>query len=106
MIRVTMLYPATDDSRFDFDYYINTHLPLAERLLKDHGFIGHEVQRCLSDARGNPPAYLCITHLDFSSLEEFQQGMALHAAELRDDFTSYTDIMPVAAVCELATNRA
>ena len=103
MIRVTMLYPASNDSRFDFDYYLDTHLPLSERLLADYGFTGYTIQRCVSDARGNPPAYLCITHLNFRSLEDFQKGMAEHGQELREDFSHYTNVAPVATVCELVS---
>ena len=28
MIKVTVLYPNTPESRFDLDYYCNTHMPL------------------------------------------------------------------------------
>jgi hypothetical protein len=29
MIKVTILYPSTPGSRFDFDYYLGTHMPLS-----------------------------------------------------------------------------
>ena len=34
MIRVTFLYPQKPGSRFDADYYINVHMPLAISLLE------------------------------------------------------------------------
>jgi hypothetical protein len=30
MIRVTGLYGDMSDSEFDFDYYVNTHMPLVK----------------------------------------------------------------------------
>lgn len=105
MIRVSMLYPAGKGSHFDFVYYIKEHLPLSERLLARHGFLSYEVQRCTGTLRGDPPAFLCITHLDFTSMQDFQDGMACHGDELRADFARYTNVTPMATVSELAIKR-
>ena len=48
MIRITMLYPAERDARFDFDYYINQHLPLSKELLANYGFLGYEVAHLMA----------------------------------------------------------
>lgn len=36
MIRVTVLYPNTPGSSFNWAYYLNTHIPLALRRLGAH----------------------------------------------------------------------
>ena len=33
MIQVTVLYPNMPGSRFDLEYYLNTHMPMSGRLL-------------------------------------------------------------------------
>src|SRR5581483_4924234 len=33
MVKVSIFYPSKPDSRFDVDYYLNTHMPLAIGLL-------------------------------------------------------------------------
>ena len=33
MVKISVLYPNKPGSRFDVDYYLNTHMPLAARLL-------------------------------------------------------------------------
>lgn len=99
MVRLLICYPAADGSFFDHDYYRDTHLPLSEELLAPFGFLGYTVHRGESTVRGGPPPMLCITELEFESLEGLQQGMARCGAELSADFANYTDITPVATVC-------
>lgn len=100
MIKLCIQYPAAEGSFFDFDYYRDVHLPMSERLLRDFGLRGYEVQRCTTTVSGEAPAYRCITLLSFDSLDELRRGMQAHGAELSADFASYTDIKPVATVCE------
>lgn len=33
MVRVSIFYPSRPNARFDVDYYLNTHMPLALGLL-------------------------------------------------------------------------
>ena len=48
MIRVSILYPNKEGSLFDLDYYLNTHMPMTEKLLAanmkgmvvEHGIAG------------------------------------------------------------------
>lgn len=100
MIKLIIQYPAAGGTFFDFDYYAREHIPMAERLLGDYGFLGYEVNRCTTTVGGDDPEFMCITELRFSSLEELREGLRLHGAELGEDFSNYTDIQPVATVCE------
>jgi len=48
MIRLSILYPAGESSRFDIDYYLNTHMPESDcRLSAGDGFRGVSVERGL-----------------------------------------------------------
>ena len=102
LIRLTVLYPANPAGTFDFDYYLNTHMPLSAELLQEYGLLRYEVDRCVSSISGDAPAFLCITRLEFSSLEQLQTGMRIHGPVLRQDFSRYTNITPVATVCSAA----
>ena len=33
MVKITILYPNKPGSRFDVEYYLNTHMPMSGRLL-------------------------------------------------------------------------
>ncbi len=100
MIKLLVVYPAVPGSRFDFDYYAHVHMPLATRLLEPHGFLGYEILRCAGTVRGDAPQFRCITELRFATLDGLREGMGAHGAELSADFAAYTDITPVATVCE------
>jgi len=44
MIRLSILYPAGESSRFDIDYYLNTHMPESiARLSAGDGFRGYRL---------------------------------------------------------------
>ena len=101
MIKLCIQYPAANSTFFDFDYYLNEHLPMAEKLLRDFGLQSFEVQRCTTTIAGDDPELLCITQLEFSSLEELREGMQEHNDELSADFSRYTDSEPVATVTEV-----
>jgi uncharacterized protein (TIGR02118 family) len=77
------------------------HLLMSEQLLSEFGFQGYEVQRCTAAISGDKPEFLCITQLEFHSLDELRRGMQVHGEELSEGFSRYTDIQPVATVTEI-----
>jgi uncharacterized protein (TIGR02118 family) len=95
MIRVSILYPNAAGSRFDLDYYLNTHLPMTEKLLRpqmkgmvvEHGIAG--------TAPGAPPAYIALCHLEFESVDAFLEAFMPHMATLTGDIPNYTDVEAV-----------
>ena len=100
MIKLIIQYPAASGTFFDFNHYLRVHMPMAERLLGEYGFLGCAVNRCTTTVAGDDPEFLCITELRFNSLEELREGLKNHGAELGADFANYTDSQPVATVCE------
>lgn len=58
MIRVTGLYRDKLDSEFDFDYYVNTHMPLVKKRLADFGMGDFEVERGIEAADGEAAAII------------------------------------------------
>ena len=97
MIRISILYPNDKGSRFDFSYYVETHMPLSIALLRAHpGFKGVSVERGIAGATpGSEPAYAAMCHFLFDSVEAFLAAFAPHAGVLQDDMPNYTDIAPV-----------
>src|SRR3974377_936295 len=105
MIHVNILYPNKPGARFDRDYYLRTHMPLAQR-----AFAG--VLRGMSVEFGingglpdSSPPFLVTCHFLFDTLEAFYPALASNAAVLQGDIPNYTDIEPVIQIAEVKLSQ-
>jgi uncharacterized protein (TIGR02118 family) len=95
MIKVSVLYPNKPGSHFDMSYYLNTHMPLAMRLLCK-GLRKTEVDAGIQGTRpGEPPAFFGGCQFYFDSIDAFAEARATAAAELTADIPKYTDVAPL-----------
>jgi len=95
VIKVSVLYPNNDGSKFDFAYYTASHMPMVRSRVAS-ACRGVEVDEGI--AGGTPGAkapYVAMAHLLFDSVEAFQQAFGPHAKEIMGDIPNYTDIQPV-----------
>ncbi len=97
MFNVSSIYPKREGSKFDFDYYLNIHMPMSiERLSKAKGFKGVSVERGISmENLKIESSYVAMCHYYFDSVEDFLHAFEPHAEELQADIKNYTDIEPI-----------
>ena len=95
---VTMIYPNKPGARFNFDYYLNRHIPWARKLTGDKGT---EIRKGISTPTGSPVPYVCLCRFWISSEQEYQDVMARHGKELIRDIGNFTNIEPVIQIDEL-----
>lgn len=96
MIRVTVLFPTTGDSRFDMGYYLTTHTSLVTNQLKKHGLLTIEIDEAMGGiAPAEPAPYAVVCTLTFENLEGFQAGLAAHGAEIMGDIANFTNVQPI-----------
>lgn len=101
MIKASVLYPS-DGGRFDMEYYMNSHIPFAEKLMNPYGLVRIEVDKGIAGGGpGEPAPFVAMAHLVFNSVEEFQNGFKAHDAELAADVEKFTDIRPVFQISEI-----
>lgn len=101
MIRVSILYPAKPGSRFDVDYYVRTHMPMASRLL---GSAVKEISVEIGvggGVPGEPAPFAAIAGFKCESLEAFTAAFLPVANQLQGDIPKYTDIVPVIQVSDI-----
>lgn len=105
MIRVTFLYPNKPGSRFDGEYYIAKHLPLAiERLGPALKAVSAEVG--ISGAMpGSAPPFAGHCAFTFESVQAFTEAVMPHYAELQADIPNYTDIEPIVQISDLRLSQ-
>lgn len=98
MVRLSVLYPATPGSHFNWDYYLTTHVAMAKAALEPRGLVRMEIDKGLSGfPPGTPAPYHCVAHLIFNTPEELDRALAETAAGLIADVPNYTDVpaMPI-----------
>ncbi len=99
MIRVNVMYPRQDGGNFDYEYYLQTHMPLVQKRLG--GAIRQlEVCKGLSGAAGAPVPYVTVASLWFDSVDEFETAFGPHAEEIMGDIPNFTNIEPVIQIEE------
>src|SRR5215467_1946651 len=102
MIRLSVMYPATPGSRFDWNYYLGPHLELSRRLLSSRGLVRTEIDRGIgSFPPGAPPPYHAVGHLFFSTIADMQNALAHTAADFIADERNYTDTPSVVQINEV-----
>ena len=105
MIKVSLFYPNKPGSRFDFEYYLKTHMPMSIKLLGpavksvtiERGIEGVE--------KGSPPAFAALCHFVCESREAFEAAFLPNATVLQGNMPRYTDIEPVIQMSEIALER-
>ncbi|KAJ0159526.1 hypothetical protein CTA2_9536 [Colletotrichum tanaceti] len=89
---LTVLYPNVAGAKYDFDYYINSHMPLAAAKWKPLGCLSWTVAKYQPDPDGQPPRYAFAGLIRFSSLEAVRKALAsTETAELMEDVPNYSN---------------
>ena len=89
MIRVSVMYINEPGKNFDWDYYLNKHLPMVHRLLDPLGLVRSEI-----DKATDPSApFIAVGHLIFNSIEDCQNSFfnPTYGNEIATDVANYTD---------------
>ncbi len=92
MITLNAMYPRTDDSTFDFDYYANTHTPIVVNALGDA-----IVRATLTTGEafgGGPSPYMCVATIEIDSIESLAAAFAAHGGEIMGDIPNFTNVQP------------
>jgi len=101
MIKVSVLYPNAEGSKFDMDYYCRSHIPMVREKL-GAACKGAAVEQGMSGATpGSRPGFIAMGHLYFDSVEAFQSAFGPHAQAIMADIPNYTDIQPTIQISEV-----
>jgi len=101
MIKVSVLYPAGEDTKFDIDYYCTKHMPMVQEKL---GAACRNIaveQGVGGGVPGAPPTYAAMGHLYFDSVAAFQSAFTPHAEVIMSDIPNYTNVQPVLQISEV-----
>jgi len=96
MYILTITYPKSADSSFDFDYFRSTHLPKVGEAFKPFGLGYASVLRGEEALGGAEPAYFATTILSFATEDGARNAVASDAGKaLAADIANFTSVTPV-----------
>jgi uncharacterized protein (TIGR02118 family) len=93
MIRLSVMYPRSDGTTFDMDYYKSKHTEIVLRTLRP-------VKWEIDDGIDGP--YVAIGHLYFESMDTMGTAMS-NGVEATGDVTNFTDVEPAFQISEVVT---
>ena len=96
-LTLQVVYPAAPGTRFDHDYYRDTHLPLVDVHMGAH-LSGATASRGLSDSEAAP--FHAIATLHFADKSALDAALAV-AGPVLDDIPKFTDAVPQMLVGEV-----
>jgi len=101
MVKVSVMYPNHEGTKFDMTYYINRHIPMVRQLLGS-ALRGVSVEQGISgEEPGSPAPYVAMGHLLFDSVEAFQTSFGPHAQAIMEDIPNYTNSEPIVQISEV-----
>ena len=90
---ITIMYPNRTGARFDFDYYLQKHIPMWNKF---HGVNKIEVRRGVATHNGLPVPVLCIVRIQIDiPIGDFMTLFKNKAHHIIADIPNYTNIEPV-----------
>jgi uncharacterized protein (TIGR02118 family) len=101
MIKVSVLYPNSADTKFDMDYYLTKHIPMVKQKL---GSACKSVAAEEGIEGGVPAAtatYVAMAHLAFDSIDVFQAAFGPHAETIMGDIPNYTNTQPTVQISQV-----
>jgi uncharacterized protein (TIGR02118 family) len=90
-LSLNVVYPNHEGAKFDMNYYRDTHIPLAMKVMK-----ADKVMLIEGVPNGDVPApFVMICHFEFASADALKAAMTNPAmADVRADVAKVTDIKP------------
>jgi uncharacterized protein (TIGR02118 family) len=107
MFNISSIYPKKHKYKFDFDYYLNKHMPRSIELLSNaKGFKGVSVESGIElNEQKIESNFVAMCHYYFETIEDFIEAFSPHAVELQGDIVNYTDIQPIIQINEVKISR-
>jgi uncharacterized protein (TIGR02118 family) len=98
-VSLQVIYPATGETKFDYDYYLGTHMALVGQAWGPH-IANKLVTKGLAGGPDTPAGYHAIATIVFKDQGAFDSAME-SAGPLLEDIPNFTDTQPQMLVGEV-----
>ncbi|MQY42342.1 EthD family reductase [Epibacterium sp. SM1969] len=91
-VSLQVIYPVSDQSRFDFDYYMSTHMKIVDDTMGPH-VEQVVITKGLAGGPDQPAAYHAVATIIFGDQDAMDQAMAA-AGPAVADIPNFTNVQP------------
>ena len=107
MFNISSIYPKKNGYEFNFDYYLNKHMPRSIELLSAaNGFRGVSVERGIEIKEQKiESSFAAMCHYYFDTIEDFLNAFIPNAEELQGDIKNYTNIEPIIQINKVEISK-
>ena len=95
MYCLTVTYPKSAGSFFDYDYYVEKHIPLCAEAFAAHGFMGTVLRLDQGAAPGATDLSHASIDILFNGLDNLKAALKAGGKVVSEDLGNYTDVKPV-----------
>ncbi|KAK1989137.1 hypothetical protein LZ30DRAFT_696520 [Colletotrichum cereale] len=104
---VTVLYPNEADAKYDFDYYVNSHMPMAAANWKPSGCTSWSATQYQATPDGKQPKYSFAGILVFETVADIHKALtSAETATIMKDVPNYSNKEPEFLIGEVAKSAA
>ena len=89
-LSMQVIYPATEGTKFDFDYYLGTHMPLVGEHMGAHIDSTLVTRGVAGGAPGSAPGFYAVATMTFADEAAMNAAMAA-AGSVMADLANFTD---------------
>ncbi|TDE35580.1 EthD family reductase [Antarcticimicrobium sediminis] len=91
-VSLQVIYPISEGTHFDYDYYLGTHMPLVSTHMGPH-IEQTLVTRGVAGGPDTPPAYYAVATMVFA--DKAAMGAAMQGSgPVMKDVVNFTDVRP------------
>ena len=94
-----VIYPISDGTHFDMDYYLNTHMPIVAEHMGPH-IQNTLVTKGLGSPGGNAPGFYAVASMVFENQDAFDAAMKV-AGPVMADVPNFTNVRPEVLIGEV-----
>ena len=94
-----VLYPLTENTKFDHAYYTQTHLPLVGEHMDEH-IQSTSVSKGLAGGPDVPAGFYVVATMIFASMDNLQAALKV-AGPVRADIPNFTTVEPQMLIGEV-----
>jgi len=91
---MSVIYTQQEKGHFDFDYYIEKHMPLVESLYNNLGMKSWQVDRGASLSSKMPSNIVACAYLFFEDINTLKLALKSKGGEVMKDVENFTNIEP------------